>query len=114
MPQLGTVIRLTAEQERLCLNYDPFAGDRDGGIRMLSDRIVTARKRGPCCICFEDIVPQERIRRQTAIVDNRICSCRMCEPCCIAMAESWEDNGAAIEARTQVGIETVNASRETA
>jgi hypothetical protein len=75
---------------------------------MLSDRIVTARKPGPCIICFEIINPKERIRRQVAIVDNKLFSCRMCETCCIAMAKSWKDGGKAIEYRTSIGMKTAH------
>lgn len=103
---------LTAEQERLCLLYNPFQED-DSDTRQLSDKIVTVRKGGDCCICFETIRLGEHSRKQTAIVDGRIASCRMCEECCAAMALSWADGGKAIEQRTSNGIEHAMAQRIT-
>ena len=99
---------MTPAQERDCLAYDPFAGDRCDE-RMLSDKIVTARKPGRCCICFCTIQPGERTRRQAAIVDGEMFSCRMCQKCCIAAAASWTDDGKAIEERTAMGMETARA-----
>lgn len=99
---------MTPQQEADCLNYNPFSAD-DNSIRMLSDHMVTARKEGPCCICFEAIRSGERARKQTAIVDNRMRSCRMCEACCIAMAMCWVDGGKAIEERTGMGMRKVGA-----
>ena len=95
--------QLTPEQEADCLAYDPFQGD-DVQERMLSDKIVTARKEGPCCICFETIKAGERVRGQAASVDGEMFSCRCCEACCIAMAQSWADAGEAIEERTAMGM----------
>ena len=93
--------RMTPQQEADCLAYDPFQGD-DVDERMLSDKIVTARKPGPCCICGETIKPGERVRRQAAIVDGEMFSCRCCEACCEAMAVSWTDDGREIDRRTSM------------
>ena len=94
---------MTAQQEADCLAYDPFQGD-ESDERILSDKIVTARKEGPCCICGETIRAGERVRRQAAIVDGAMFSCRCCEACCIAMALNWTDGGEAIERRTGMGM----------
>ena len=95
--------------ERECLAFDPFQNTKgDGDERILSDRIVTARKIGPCAICLEQIQPGERVRRQSAIVDGALESCRCCEACCKAMAVSWEDSGEAIEARYALGFAKVH------
>jgi hypothetical protein len=102
---------MTPRQEADCLAYDPFAGDRCEE-RMLSDKIVTARKAGRCCICFETIKPGERVRRQAAIVDGEMFSCRMCEACCIAAAASWTDDGEAIEERTSIGMAAARAEQQ--
>jgi flavoprotein len=86
--------------ERAVLMYDPAAGDKDGGdIRVLSDRIVTARSGGVCWQCGEGIVPGTRVRAEAAVVDGRMRRCRTCHACCDAMATSWTDAGEAIEAR---------------
>lgn len=91
--------------ERECLAFDPFVNTKgDSDERILSDRIVTARKPGPCSICGETIQPGERIRRQSAIVDGEMHSCRCCQACCIAMAASWTDHGEAIERRYHLGF----------
>lgn len=91
--------------EARCLAYNPFDGGKgDSDERILSDRMATARKSGPCCICLGEIRPGERIRRQNAIVDGQMASCRMCQSCCEAMALSWVDAGKAIEVRTALGM----------
>lgn len=102
---------LTPQQERDCLSYDPFDGGKgdDGVERILFDRIVTARKSGDCCICFETIQPGERSRRQVAIVDGALGMWRICEACCAACAASWNDAGEAISERTAMGMRKAGA-----
>lgn len=93
------------EWERAVLSYAPFAGDKDdGGYRMLSDRIVTARKAGQCATCLGEIVPGTRIRRMTAVEDERtVRTARDCQECCDAMAIADEDFGDSIMARCDLG-----------
>ena len=98
------MIHLTPEQEAACIRYNPFEEPEDPDDRILRDCMQTARKPGPCIICFETIQPGERTRRQSGIVNRRRSSCRMCAECCVAMASSWTDAGAAIEKRTSMGI----------
>lgn len=83
-----------------CLKYYPFDGDFGApGDRTLSDRIVTARREGECHDCAQTIHRGERTRRLCAIFDKEMRSYRWCEACCCAMAGSWTDSGAALEAR---------------
>ncbi len=91
--------------EKECLAFDPFTNTKgDSDERILSDRIVLARKAGLCSICGGTIQPGEYVRRQAAIVDREMCSCRCCQACCVAMAASWHDDGEAIEARFDIGF----------
>ena len=104
---------LTPDQERECLAYDPFAGDFGSqGDKIFSDRMVTAAKdrpQGACCICFGCIAKGERHRVQKAVIDSELKQCRMCAACCLAMAQSWEDAGNAIELRTDLGMRRAGA-----
>lgn len=81
-----------------CLRVDPFAGDfGDPGDRVLRNRIVTARKSGPCQDCAQTIVPGERVRSLAAVFDGDVRSYRWCALCCAAMTA--DDDGEAMEAR---------------
>lgn len=99
---------LTAQQEKECLDYDPFAGDfGDQADRILQDRFNTSNKEynaGSCSICFGVITKGERYRKQVARIDRELKVCRMCSKCCAVMAASWTDNGVAIEERTELGM----------
>jgi len=86
-----------------CLQYDPFGGGRYSSYRLLKNKMVTSRKGKGCCICFQEIKPGERIRVMAAIVEEELSHVRFCQACCEAMALSWEDDGDAIEARTEIG-----------
>lgn len=87
------------------LAFNPCAGDKDdGGVRLLRDQIVIARKSGRCWICADSIIPGTRIRVETAVMDGSIKSARTCHGCCDAMARSWDDDGAAIEAKIIAGL----------
>ena len=88
-----------------CMAYNPFQGDFGApGDRMLRDRILTCRRQRPCVVCSGTCKPRTQIRVQAAIIDGRIAPCSMCHGCCIAMAASWRDQGAAIERRTALGM----------
>lgn len=102
--------------DRDCLNYDPFAGDRDSNIKLLSDRFVVARYPHQCTICFGAIFKLERHRARTEIDrdDNRAGTFRFCAMCCEAMAKSWKDSGRAIEKRTSIGMERAAIARREA
>ena len=88
------------------LAYDPFQGDfGNSDDRTLKDKMVTARKGGECHMCAGNIVPGERIRSRSDIFDGQMMYFRWCNACCRAMADSWEDEGFAIEKRTSMGSE---------
>lgn len=86
--------------EKNCLRFNPFEGDRGSpGDKTLEDKMVTARKGGPCHICPEPITPGMRIRVLKGVYDGEFMAFRWCQPCCEAMAKSWADEGKAIAAR---------------
>lgn len=92
--------------ESECLASDPFAGDfGEPGDRTLRDKMVTARKGGFCHDCAGEIEPGTRVRSRTDLFGGEIMSFRWCEPCCRAQAISWDDEGAAWEARVSLGFE---------
>lgn len=69
------------------LGFDPFEGDFGmPGDKVFSNRMVVARKPGPCSHCSTDIVKGERIRRQTSKFDGALMTHRWCARCCAAMA----------------------------
>lgn len=83
-----------------CLAYNPFEGDfGEPGDRTLKDKIVTARKPGPCHICGSEIKPGERVRSRVDVCGGELMSFRWCQECCVAMASSWDDHGRGIEKR---------------
>lgn len=87
-----------------CLAYDPFAGDFGSpGDRLLADKIVVAAKAHEHChSCDGPIAKGERHRSRREIVDGEMMAHRFCGLCCAAMAISWDDDGEAIEARTNM------------
>lgn len=86
--------------ERRALQYNPFEGDFGGsGDRTMKDKIGVARVEGPCQDCAQTILPGERVRLRTEFFDGEMRSYRWCNLCCAAQAASWDDNGAAIDAR---------------
>lgn len=89
------------------LAYDPFAGDREES-RTLRDRIVVARKPGPCNICNEKIKPGDLVRSLAEIVEDQACTNRFCTPCCDAMAKAADDEGQdEIEKRFGIGYDAM-------
>jgi len=96
--------------EKKCLSADPFAGDfGEPDDRTLRDKIVVARKAGPCHDCAQTIKPGERVRSRSDIFDGQMMSFRWCEKCCEAMALSWEDGGKAWEERNGLRHASANA-----
>jgi hypothetical protein len=85
--------------EKACMDTDPFEGDFGDGERVLRDHMGTARKKGPCLMCGQQIEPGSRIRMRTETYNGQIQTFRWCSLCCAAMAASWEDEGKALEAR---------------
>lgn len=88
---------MTESQETACLSFDPFAADFGApGDKVLKDKMVTARKHGPCSDCGQTIQPGERVRSLAAVFDGSFMNYRWCALCCTAMALSDED-GEAVE-----------------
>lgn len=103
---------MNEEDERLCLMFNPFEGDRDSGARLLSDKMVTRRKLGgPCMVCLGPVLPGERARARREIFEGKAKTFLFCSQCCGAMALSWRDAGAAITARTSYGVKASAAER---
>lgn len=73
------------------LNFDPFEGDFGvPGDKIFTNRMVVARKHGPCSHCNTEIVKGERVRRQVSKFDGELMTHRWCSLCCQAMA-SYEN-----------------------
>lgn len=89
------------------LRFDPFQGDYGGSgdyDRVLKDKMVTARKPGPCHHCSTTIQPGDRVRSRSEIYDGDMMSFRWCSGCCEVMQmdesteqafDSWERRRAA-------------------
>jgi hypothetical protein len=97
------------ERDYRILTYDPFAADRDSGVRVLDDRMLVRRRAGQCCICLQPIIAGERIRARREVCDRKVMTFLFCGPCCEAMAASRYDAGKMIEARTRIGLQTVDS-----
>ena len=84
----------TADFDRDVLAFDPFDGDfSEPGDSVLRNKMVTARKEGPCSHCGCQIAKGERVRNMSAKFGD-LMSYRWCSLCCTAMAkcQSQEDN----------------------
>ena len=101
---------MTDFNEAECLQYNPFDGDfGEPGDKVLSDKIVTARKESPCCECLTPIQKGERVRSMSAVFSGDLHSYRWCSACCHAfsLAFSYDDDEedefvAALDARSAV------------
>lgn len=77
----------TEDFERDVLAFDPFDGDfGEPGDSVLRNKMVTARREGPCSHCGNQISKGERVRSMSAIFGN-LMSYRWCALCCAAMAK---------------------------
>ena len=94
---------MTPAQEALCLQYEPFAGDRDVDVRLLSDRFLVSRAAHTCNVCLDSIAARTRVRARSEVFDEQLGTFYFCPTCCEAMAKSWDDDGHAIEAMYEVG-----------
>ena len=72
---------------------------RPYGEVLLSDKIITARKDHECSHCGGVVKSGTRSRTIKEAYDGKIHTYRACQECCTAMALTFEDSGAAIEAR---------------
>ena len=85
------------------LACEPFEGDfGEPGDRTLKDKMVNARKPGPCHLCRQEIKPRERVRTRADVSYGKIMTYRWCNSCCHAMALSWTDDGEAWEHRASL------------
>lgn len=94
--------------ERACLGCDPFDGDFGGGgqwDRILSDKIVTCRKRRKCHICAGFTTKRTRIRSRVEVYDNEMMRFAWCNACCAAMASYDGDADSELERRYSIGHE---------
>ncbi len=77
------------------LAYEPFEGDRDSNVVVLSDQMVIVRKAHRCQVCWGFTEPGQRCRRRAEVDkdDSKRMSFYFCSPCCEAMAKctSGED-----------------------
>jgi hypothetical protein len=70
------------------LDFDPFEGDFGApGDKVFTNRMVVARKPGPCSHCGSEITKGERVRRQVSKFDGELMTHRWCGLCCKAMAD---------------------------
>lgn len=102
LAQGGGMIQLDL-LDRATLAYDPFSGD-DTDYKTLRDKMVIARKSGPCHICQETIQPRQRVRALAQVFDGTAATFRFCPVCCDAMAKADDDNGEAIALRHALGM----------
>lgn len=89
--------------EAKVLSVDPLYGDFGcPGDRVISDKMVTARKETECGICGGLTIKGSRIRVRTEIFDGCLESARLCNSCCEAMEMSHDDGGEALSARWEL------------
>jgi len=93
-------LRVVKAWEVDVLAYDFCSGDKDdGGVRLLSNRVVIARVGRTCWHCCGPVQPGTRVRVETVVLDGEIKHSVTCHDCCDAMARSRDDGGDAMEAR---------------
>ena len=93
------------------LKFYPFDGDfGEPGDRTFTDKMMDARKAGPCFDCLQEIQPGERIRRMVQLFEGEVKTARWCHKCCEAMALSWTDSGKALEERARIGMTVRDAA----
>lgn len=84
---------MSTESDQAILDFDPFEGDFGApGDRVFTNKMVIARKEGPCAHCALTIKPGERVRRQTGLFDGELMTHRWCALCCQAMATYYNND----------------------
>lgn len=74
-------------QDSLVLMFDPFEGDFGSpGDKVLSDKMVVARKAHVCTHCSGPVATGERHRSRVEVVDGDMMAHRWCAACCDLMA----------------------------
>jgi hypothetical protein len=88
----------------LALDYNPFDGDfGDVGDRELRDKIVKFRKPRRCHCCGQNVKPGTTGRSLTMLwISDGVMSYAYCHKCTEAQAESWTDQGRALDKRFAV------------
>lgn len=88
-----------------CLAVNPWGdGKGDDIYRVLSNKVVTARKAHECQQCLGPIEPGERHRAQREVSPDLGCrTFRFCPECCAAFAVSGRDCGDALVERWRLG-----------
>lgn len=81
--------RLTPEQERAALTFDPW-GERDATYRTLSNKFITTRRASVCSICGDVIGVGCRVRATREVDDGHAMTFRFCAACCHAMAHRYD------------------------
>lgn len=71
------------EYDRLALQFHPWHDDSD--YRVMSNKMVVARIKAECAICFDDIKPGQRVRAQSETYDGKAMTFKFCVKCCNAM-----------------------------
>jgi hypothetical protein len=71
--------------DKAVLQFDPWCGD-ESDVTTLSDRMVVTRVKSVCAICFENILPRDRVRTKVEKWDGKMKTFRFCVNCCAAMA----------------------------
>lgn len=83
---------MTSAKDELILEFDPFEGDfGDQGDKVFKNRMVVARKEGPCAHCEMQIKKGERVRSQSSKFDGQLMTHRWCALCCEAMALYFDE-----------------------
>lgn len=78
---------MSLERDTLILMFDPFDGDFGGQWdKVLSDKMVVARKAHVCAHCDGPVSVGERHRSRSERVDGDLMSWRWCAACCDLMA----------------------------
>jgi hypothetical protein len=83
--------RLTPEQERDVLNFDPW-GDRDATYRTLRSGFAACRKQYECVICIGPIAVGERVWAKTEVDDGKAMTFRFCAECCWCIARRYDED----------------------
>lgn len=91
--------------KKACLSYDPLCDEPSvtNTYVRFKDKIGIARKTNTCMICFCIILKGDTIRIISDKFDGVVATHRFCNVCCVAMAESWNDEGKSITERYDSG-----------
>lgn len=77
--------------EAAVLRYSLFQDDfGEPGDRILSDKMVTARKEHTCSECLSPVHPGKRYRYHVGVYNGDLNHYRFCFDCCAAMAQAFD------------------------